>query len=122
MILHDRVNVVLQIDTGQTDEHGNPIYETTQNLVPAAVWPLDTEAVLEPGNTAVLSRYRVALGRTAGIPADIGGKVWLGWGPYPVDVTDPNNPADGLRVDGAVERHMMRGRLHHYELITKVVT
>jgi len=55
------------------------------------------------------------------IPAKIADNLRLGWGAYPLDPEDSFAYNSGMFVDGTVERHLLRGRLHHYELITKSV-
>ena len=55
------------------------------------------------------------------IPPKIGNMMRIGWGAFGLDPANPFGVTSGLRVDGTVERHMLRGRLHHYELITKNV-
>lgn len=110
MIYHDRVTVHLEIATGETDSHGNPVYTQITESVPAEVFPLGTEATLDGSRTSVISRYRVVLAPRVEIPANIGNGLRMEW--------------EGLTqmyVDGSVERHVTRGRLHHYELITKAV-
>ncbi len=52
------------------------------------------------------------------ISPQIGDRLRLEWDVFTIN---PGQPS-GLYVDGTVERHMLRGRLHHYELITKSVT
>ncbi|OBB42694.1 hypothetical protein [Mycobacterium sp. 852002-51961_SCH5331710] len=122
MILHDRVDVWMQVDTGETDTRGNPILEWQKTAAaPAAIIALNTDAVLTSGRDLVISRYRVILAPVANIPPDIGDKLRLSWPKGGHIVTDPSVSGPGLYVDGTVERHMLRGRLHHYELITQNV-
>ena len=123
MIYHDTVTVFMQAsyDPPQYDELGHEIVTIIDQTVPAEVFPLDTDAVLSVTGEIVTSRYRMILAAAVDIPPRIGDNLRLGWGPFPVDPDDPFGYNSGLLVDGTVERHMLRGRLHHYELITKTV-
>ncbi len=119
MILHDTVTVQFSVmsDPPVYDDLGYPQMETVDEIVRAEVFPLGTEVVVRESGI-VSSRYRMILAPTISIPPTVGDSLRLGWGPF---VIDPGNTASGLRVDGTVERHLVRGRLHHYELITKTV-
>ncbi|ODQ85319.1 phage head completion protein [Mycolicibacterium holsaticum] len=112
MIFHDRVEVFLAEES--EDGLGNTIYIwVSQGEVPATVWPLDTSAAIQQGAQTVTSRYRIALkAGVVEIPAN-SSAIKLSWGPYQFDEDDD---ASGMSIDGAVEPHHMRGRLHHYEL------
>ncbi|SBS76248.1 conserved hypothetical protein [uncultured Mycobacterium sp.] len=118
MILHDEVTVQFQVpyDPPVYDDFGVEQLDTVDETVRAEVFPLGTEVVVR--DAAVSSRYRVILAPTVSIPPMVGDALRLGWGPFAID---PDDSATGLRVDGTVERHTVRGRLHHYELITKTV-
>lgn len=118
MIFHQRVVVKMDVETGEEDSHGNPVVSHVEQSVPAEVIPLDTDQVLDGTRAAVVSRYRVILKAAVDIPANIGDGLVIGWGPFPIN---PLYSSSGLRVDGTVERHYLRGRLHHYEAITKSV-
>jgi hypothetical protein len=120
MIFHDSVRVVMEVsfDPPQYNEYGEEIMDHVEQMVPAEVFALDTDAVLSQTSERVISRYRMVLAPTVDIPADIGNGLRIEWGPF---VIEAGYPTTGLRVDGTVERHMLRGRLHHYELITKSV-
>ncbi|WP_422742125.1 hypothetical protein ACN27E_13695 [Mycobacterium sp. WMMD1722] len=108
MLLHDSVSVALQLayDPPQYDQSGNQKYRSVTTTVPAEVVPLDTDAVLAAGAELVVSRYRMVLAPVVDIPQAIGNRLTITW------------QGATYGVDGAVERHMLRGRLHHYELIT----
>lgn len=118
MIYHDQVTVQFQasFDPPVYDDFGYEQFDTVDETVRAEVFPLGTEVVVR--DAIVSSRYRMVLAPTVTIPPGLGDSLRLGWGPF---VIDPDDTATGLRVDGTVERHMIRGRLHHYELITKTV-
>lgn len=88
------------------DNSGNQLYDTVTATVPAEVVPLDTDAVLAAGAELVVSRYRMVLAPVVAVPQTIGNRLTITW------------QGATYGVDGAVERHMLRGRLHHYELIT----
>ena len=112
MILHDRVQLHMEksFDPPQHDLSGNEVMDVTDMTVPAEVVALDTREVLSEDRVNVISRYRVILGPQLDIPQNIGDGLTLTW------------QGIAYGVDGAVERHMLRGRLHHYELISKRVT
>lgn len=118
MIFHDEVTVQFPVafDPPVFDDFGIELLDSFDETVRAEVFPLGTEVVVR--DAIVSSRYRMVLAPTVSIPPTIGDNLRLGWGPF---VIDPDDSATGLRVDGTVERHMIRGRLHHYELITKTV-
>jgi hypothetical protein len=119
VILHDVVTVQFSVPTDPPvyDDYGFPQMETVDEVVRAEVFPLGTEVVVRESGI-VSSRYRMILAPTVSIPPTVGSTLRLGWGSF---VIDPDDLATGLRVDGTVERHTVRGRLHHYELITKTV-
>lgn len=121
MIFHDRVTIALQVslDPPQYNDYGEELLDSVNQTVPAEVFALDTEIVLQ--GAIVASRYRIVLAPTVELPARVGDNFRLGWGPFPIDPDNPFDSVSGLMVDGAIERHMMRGRLHHYELITKAI-
>jgi hypothetical protein len=118
VILHDEVTVQFQVsfDPPVYDDYGFEQFDTVDETVRAEVFPLGTEVVVR--DAIVSSRYRMILAPTVDIPPTIGDALRLGWNAF---VIDPDDIGTGLRVDGTVERHLMRGRLHHYELITKTV-
>jgi hypothetical protein len=113
VIYHDKVRVVMEVpyDPPRYNDYGNEIYDHLDQVVPAEVFPLGTDAVINMTSDKVVSRYRMVLQPVIAIPANLGDGLRLDWGTY-----------TGMFVDGTVERHYMRGRLHHYELITKAVT
>jgi len=119
MILHDRVTVVMSVpfDPPQYDDLGNDVYQTITETVPAEVFPLGTDGVVTATRDKVVSRYRMVLAPTVDIPPRIGDKLRLEWDVFTLTA----DTTSGLFVDGGVERHMMHGRVHHYELITKQV-
>ncbi len=120
MIYHDSIEVTLTEVTGYND-FGEPILSTTYTTVRGEVFALDTVDLLASG-AIVGIRYRVILAPGASLPdSPHDDSVRLGWGAYPIDHSAPFGPTSGMRIDGGVERHVMRGRLHHYELITKAI-
>lgn len=123
MILHDTVTVSMQVpfDPPQYGDYGEPIMDHVTDTVPAEVFPLDTDAIVDVAAHIVVSRYRMILAPQIDIPPRIGDNLRLGWGAFPLGPDNPFGYDSGLLVDGTVERHMIRGRLHHYELITKSV-
>ena len=104
------------------DDYGAPIYgPPTSQIVPGNVFPLGTAEQLAAG--FVSTRYRMVLRRNAELPAVLvdDSALRFGWGTYPLDADEPFGPTSGLRLDGSVEAHNVRGRLHHYELIAKSI-
>jgi hypothetical protein len=113
VIFHDTIDVAMNIDD-----------VITVTTVPGEVFPLDTDQVLAISGAAtiVTSRYRIILAPTIVIPPKIDpSRIRFGWGAFPLTVGNPIIYGSGLLVDGHIERHMLRSRLHHYELITKNV-
>jgi hypothetical protein len=81
---------------------------------PAVVWPLGTDYTVDNGPGGVVtSRYRMVLKPVVPIPAFGVTGLRFTWGEY--------TGTGALYVDGAVERHMLGGRLHHYEATTQAV-
>ena len=120
MIYHDRIEVALAEATGYGD-YGEPILSTTYTTVRGEVFALNSVDLLASG-ALVGIRYRVVLAPEAAIPdSPHDDTLRLGWGAYPIDHDNPFDVASGMRIDGGVERHVLRGRLHHYELITKAI-
>ncbi len=120
MIYHDTIEVTQTEVTGYND-YGEPIVDTTYTTVRGEVIALDSVDLLASG-AIVGIRYRVILAPEASIPdSPHDDTVRLGWGAYPIDHDDPFGVGSGMRIDGGVERQLMRGRLHHYELITKAI-
>lgn len=106
MIFHDRVVLQTSVVTG-TDAHGNDIIEYVDQDVPADVWPLGTDQKLDAGKLTVTQRYQMAMSATADFdPDDATMRVlWQG---------------RQFDIEGSIEKHMVRGRLHHYEAIGKL--
>ncbi len=123
MIFHDRVAVWQKPQIG-VEEWGDPIYASSWEEtpdVPAEVIPLDTDYVLSGTRSAlVISRYRVILKAVFDLPQIVPPSFKIAWGAYLI--TDPALGGPGLEVDGSIERHHLRGRLRHYEFISKSVT
>lgn len=115
MIFHDTVTLVISVNGVDQDGYPTSVESTTEG-VPAEVIPLSSDLAISADRNAVISRYRIVLSPTVEIPVGVGTGLRVGWGDYTID------PDYSLTVDGAVERHYLRGRLHHYELVTKSVT
>ena len=121
MIYHDSIEVTLVEGTGEYDDYGQEIVSTTYTTVRGEVFAVDSVDLLASG-AIVGIRYRVILAPGANIPdSPHDDTVRLGWGAHPIDHSDPFGVSSGMRIDGGVERHVMRGRLHHYELVTKAI-
>lgn len=106
MIFHDTVILQTTIVTG-TDDWGNDIIDFVDQTVPADVWPLDTDQKLDQGRLVVVQRYQLAMSRTATFDPD----------DTTMRITWQGRQFD---VEGSIEQHMIRGRLHHYEAIGKL--
>ena len=106
MILHDRVTVVERQLTGY-DGYGNPVYEDVETAWPAEVRPLGSSETVA-GRSQVQSRYRVFLPAAALDTLSSGGAIGYRGKSY--------------EIEGDVEPHALRGRLHHVELIAHRVS
>ncbi|OKH65408.1 hypothetical protein [Mycolicibacterium mageritense] len=109
MIYHDRARLVVAADS-------------IDLTVGAEVFPLSTSdvLVLDGAANVVTSKYRMVLAPDPGIAAirtAVGSDLRIGWGAWPLSPTPQFN--EGLRLDGEIERHTVRGRLHHYEIIAR---
>lgn len=106
MIFHDKVVLATSVKVGE-DAHGNDEYEWIEQTVPADVWPLNTDQKIGDGTLTVTQRYQVAMSRVAEFdPSDAFLRItWRG---------------QEFDVEGSIERHLVRGRLHHYEAIGKL--
>lgn len=122
MIYRDTIEVTQTEITGYSP-FGEPIYETTYTTVRGEVFAVNSVDLLAGGQVIAAGiRYRVILAPEASLPdTPHDDTVRLGWGAYPIDHDDPFSVSSGMRIDGGVERHVMRGRLHHLELVTQAI-
>lgn len=107
MLLHDRVTLV--IETQAYDGWGQPIpgqVEREETVLPAEVQSINADATLErqTGLNIQTTRFRITLNPTS---VDLTSVTHIEWGSYE------------LKTDGEVEPHMLRGRLHHLELVAR---
>lgn len=103
MIYHDRV--VVRLDGG-SDSNGDPLPSPGDTGPhPAEVQPVSTTEAFEFASNVVVTTYRVFLGPRVAVSAR-DKIVWRG------KVCD---------VQGDVEPHIVRGRLHHQELVVRDV-
>lgn len=107
MLLHDRVTVL--IFTQLYDQWGTPIpgSGTTEEFpLPAEVQPInaDTQREQHTGVNVTATRFRIILNPT---DVDLSSATGVLWGDYE------------LATEGEVEPHMLRGRLHHLELVAR---
>jgi hypothetical protein len=109
MIFPDTVTVSLR--ARHEVPGGGYDYTWTDYQVPGLVTFLDSSTTFDTASNITRSRLKIVLSPFAvEIPANSGQSVMFAWGPY-----------NSLSPDGAVERHVLRGRLHHYEVIAKAV-
>lgn len=113
MIFHDRVGIVCKTKVGS-----NPVVETFNGTVPAIVVPISSPAVVVNGGTITNTRFQVLIKPFAyEIPLNAGSSVPSTNGANQILFTYGGYSA--LLLEGKVERHLLRGRLHHYEAIVK---
>lgn len=106
MILHDRIEVVQRVLVGY-DDYGNDLYEDVATTWPAEVQPLSSSEIVDAGSQ-VHSRYRAILPAKALDILTSGSAVtWRG---------------KSYEVEGDIEPHTIRGRVHHVEFIAHRVT
>lgn len=101
MILHDRVSVTERELTGY-DAYGNPVYSDVVTEWPAEVRPLGSSETVDAASQ-VQTRYRVFLPAAALDVLSSGGAIGYRGKSY--------------EIEGDVEPHALRGRVHHVELI-----
>lgn len=119
MILRDKADVRYEVNTGERDVNGNWIMATVRKTLRAEIHPMGISATSDgSGRDVVTTRYRVILDKSAELPQDVGSAFRMGWGDYPII---EGRPESGLQCDGGIERHVVRGRLHHYEFTTASV-
>ncbi|GAA1663737.1 hypothetical protein GCM10010977_02570 [Citricoccus zhacaiensis] len=102
MILHDRIETVQRIETGDWDDYGNPIVDEVRVPTRAALQPMDSDEMTaaDPG-AQVVTRYRLILPASSKITArdaiHHGGRTY--------------------EVHGDIAPHTIRGRVHHHEAV-----
>jgi hypothetical protein len=106
VILYDRVTVVQRELTGY-DDYGNPVYSDVETVFPAEVRPLESSETVA-GRTQVQTWFRMFLPVAALDSLSSGGAI--GW------------RGKSYEIEGDVEPHSLRGRVHHVELIAKRVS
>lgn len=114
MIFYDRVGVVCKTKVGT-----NPVTETFNGIIPAIVVPLSSsELAYASGATVTNTRYQFILKPFSyEIPLNASSTVPNVAGANQILFTYGGHPS--LLLEGKVERHLFRGRLHHYEAIVK---
>ena len=113
MIFYDRVGIVCKTKVGT-----NPVTTEFDGTVPAIVVPLSSAVVVSNGGSVTNTRYQliikpfsylIPLNAAASVPSTAGAnQIIFTYGGY-----------SSLLLEGRVERHLFRGRLHHYEAIVK---
>ena len=114
MIFYDRIGIVCKTKESSTA----PVTETFNGVVPAIVVPLSSAQVVTMGGTITNTRYQliikpfsylIPLNAAASVPSTAGAnQILFAYGGY-----------SSLLLEGRIERHLFRGRLHHYEAIVK---
>lgn len=106
MLLHDRATIV--ITKPAYDGWGQPIPggERVEHVVPAEVQPINADANLEQHTnlSIAVTRFRVIVQPT---DVDLTEATEILWGDYE------------LSTDGAVQPHVLRGRVHHLEFVAR---
>lgn len=114
MIYHDRVGIVCKTKVGSA-----AVTETFNGIVPAIVVPLASADVIASGGSITNTRYQVILKPFSyEIPLNASSTAPSTNGANQILFTYGGHPT--LLLEGKVERHLLRGRLHHYEAIVKV--
>lgn len=113
MIYHDRVGIVCKTKVGS-----NPVTETFNGIVPAIVVPLSSGKIIDSGGTVQWTRYQFII-KPFGylIPLNTSSSVPNVNGANQISFTYGGHSS--LTQEGKVERHLLRGRLHHYEVIVR---
>lgn len=114
MIFYDRVGIVLKAKETST----GPIVEIFNGTVPAIVVPMESAKIIDNGGTVQYTRYQllikpferlIPLASHSSVPNQFGTtQVLFSYGGH-----------TSLTLEGKVERHLLRGRLHHYEVIVR---
>lgn len=104
-----RVTYSIPFDPPQYNEDGNEIYDEVDKVVPGQVVPLTGGTRTELGHAYTETRYQMLLAPALSLPLK---SVAVGY------------EWNGVQLDpeGAPERHMLGGRLHHYEAVSKHLT
>ncbi|MGI8576483.1 MAG: hypothetical protein ACR2KG_00875 [Nocardioidaceae bacterium] len=97
----DRIVQAIPVPTGDYDDYGAPITTTSTVTIGAEVRPLGSLETVNNTQDLVHTRYRLFLPRTAILDASASVS-WAG---------------ATLQVEGDLERHTVRGRVHHLEAI-----
>ncbi|TXI63087.1 hypothetical protein [Mycolicibacterium mageritense] len=114
MIFYDRVGIVCK--TKETS--ASAVTETFNGTVPAIVVPVPSVDVLTAGGSVTQTRYQFIIKPFAYlIPLNASSTVPSTAGANQILFTYGGHPS--LLLEGKVERHLFRGRLHHYEAIVK---
>lgn len=114
MIYHDRVHVVCK------EMIGGEVVTRFNGSVPAIVVPIPGGVTADAmGSRVNPARFQIMLKPFSySIPPfassmvttrDGANQILFAWGPY-----------ESLSLDGRVQRHLLRGRLHHYEALVTV--
>jgi len=114
VIFSDRVGIVLKAKDTST----GPVLEKFNGTVPALVVPMASSKIVDNGGTVTVTRYQILikpfayvipLSTYSGVPNQLGTtQILFSYGGH-----------SSLSLEGKVERHLLRGRLHHYEAIVR---
>ena len=116
MIFHDRIGIVCKTKDGAGTSF--PVYDKFNGTVPAIVVPLSSAKIVDNGGTVQYTRYQfiikpfsylIPLNASSQVPSIAGAnQILFTYGGH-----------SSLLLEGKVERHLLRGRLHHYEVIVR---
>lgn len=116
MIFHDRVGVICKTKDGSGTSF--PVYETFNGTVPAIVVPMSSVNIVSNGGSVTYPRYllmlkpfdyKIPLNASSSVPSTAGAN----------QILFTYDGYSSLSVEGKIERHLLRGRLHHYEAILR---
>ncbi|MGX9295223.1 hypothetical protein [Tsukamurella paurometabola] len=104
-----RVTYSIPFDPPQYNEDGNEIYDEVDKVVPGQVVPVTGGTRTELGHVYDETRYQMMLAPTLNLP---------------LSSTPVQYEWKGITLDaaGPAERHMLGGRLHHYEVMSAKLT
>lgn len=104
-----RVSYTRPYDPPRENELGNEIFETVDQTVPGQVVPIGGDNVVNSNAVYVETRYQIMLAPALDMPLS-STAVQYEW------------QGQQLNAEGPAQRHMLGGRLHHYEAVSTILT